>query len=338
MLADLLLLMAGLAVLMAGGEMLVRGAASLARDLGISPLVIGLTVVAFGTSAPELAVNVGAALRDTGALSFGNIFGSNMANIGLIVGLVALLNPIPIDNVLMRRELPMLLLATAAAAVLALDAELGGTRDAFQRGDGLILLLFFAVFVYYTLGDLLRHRSNGRSACGEGGTAATPLPADEGGPTRTRRDLALCALGLIGLIGGAHLTVVAAVDLARAFAVPEVVVGLTIISVGTSLPELTAALIAVRRGESSMAVGSIVGSNIFNTLLIAGTTATIRPMPIPPGGQLDLAATALLSLVLMLTAGTHRQLIIRYEGLLLLGIYLGYLVWRTLGFSVLGQW
>ncbi len=335
MLVDLFWLLLGLVALMTGGEALVRGAASLARGLGVSPLVIGLTVVAFGTSAPELAVNVGAALRDTGALSFGNVFGSNMANIGLIVGLVAALNPIPIENVLMRRELPMMLLATTAAAILALDSGLGGTRDAFQRGDGLILLLFFVVFLYYTVGDLLRGRAAAKrpdereaALLSDVRIAAAP-PA----PPRLARDLLLCALGLAGLVGGASLTVSGAIGLAHALAIPEVVIGLTLISVGTSLPELVAALVAIRHGHSGMAVGSVVGSNIFNTLLVAGTTATIRPMPIPSGGQLDLAATMVLSLVLILTASTHRQQIIRYEGLLLFGLYLAYLVWRTVGMA-----
>jgi cation:H+ antiporter len=341
MLADVFLLIVGLTIVVAGGEIMVRGASSLARGLGVSPLAIGLTVVAFGTSAPELAVNVGAALRDTGALSFGNVFGSNMANIGLIVGLVAVMSPIPIHNMLIRRELPMLLLATAAALVMAFDVQLGGTRDAYMRTDGLILLLFFIVFLYYTVGDLVRRRimrKNGNGNIGSDDDGMGPplveLPLEDEGPTpKIARDLGLALLGIAGLIGGAELTVAGAVDLARALDVPEVLIGLTLVSIGTSLPELGAGISCVRHGRHDMAVGSVVGSNIFNTLLVAGVTATIRPMPIPPGGHIDLMFVVVLSLVFTLTASTNRNVILRGEGLFMLALYLGYMTWRSIGFA-----
>jgi cation:H+ antiporter len=336
MLLDFTILVAGLAILVTGGEVLVKGATQLARSLGISPLVIGLTVVAFGTSAPELAVNVGAALADTGALSFGNIFGSNMANIGMIVGLVAIINPIPIRSILIRRELPMMLLATAAAIVLAIDEDLGGARNAYMRGDGIILLLFFFVFLYYTIGDLLRQRNGDRVRMDDSGGGLIEIPDDEEPyHPSVARNLALSALGLAGLIGGAHLTVVGAVSLAHFFEVPEVIIGLTLVAVGTSLPELATSISAMRHGRTDMAVGAVVGSNIFNTLLIAGATSVIQPMEIPPEGQLDLWATAILSLAFTLTASTHRNLIIRYEGLALLLMYLSYVTWRSLSLAAL---
>ena len=191
MLPDILLLILGMAILVVGGDFLVRGASALARGLGIPPLVIGLTVVAFGTSAPELAVNVGAALRETGALSFGNIFGSNLANIGLIIGLVAMLSPIHIDNILIRRELPMLMLATAAAGIMAFDVDLGGPSNVYARGDGLILLLFFVVFLFYTVGDLMNSRNGSDGNDVGAGTAAIDLSSPDGGtppsPRRNRR-------------------------------------------------------------------------------------------------------------------------------------------------------
>jgi cation:H+ antiporter len=329
MFADCILLIVGMVILVGGGEVMVRGASSLARSLGVSPLAIGLTVVAFGTSAPELAVNIDAALHETGELSFGNVFGSNMANIGLIVGLVAILKPLPIQNILIRRELPMMLLAMAAATILALDQELGGHRSAYMRGDGLILLLFFIVFLYYTVGDLLRKRDPERFE-DEMGPPLVELSLDEDGEHKNAaRDAALSVLGLVGLVGGANLTVSAAVGLAHAFEVPEVMIGLTIVSIGTSLPELVAAIICVRHGRADMAVGSVVGSNIFNTLLVAGVTATITPMTIPKGGVIDLAACIVLSLAFTLMASTHLRRIIRYEGVLLMAIYLAYMTWRT---------
>jgi cation:H+ antiporter len=329
MFADFILLIVGLVILVASGEVMVRGASSLARGLGVSPLAIGLTVVAFGTSAPELAVNIQAALLDTGALSFGNVFGSNMANIGLIVGLVAILKPLPIHNVLIRRELPMMLLAMAAATILALDVELGGQRNFYMRGDGLILLLFFVIFLYYTVGDLLRKRDLDEDE--EMGPPLVELPLDEDDPRpHIGRDAALSVLGLAGLVGGANLTVSGAVGLAHAFGVAEVIIGLTMVSIGTSLPELVAGIICVRHGRADMAVGSVVGSNIFNTLLVAGATATITPMRIPEHGVWDLTATIVLSLAFTLMASTHLRRIIRYEGVLLMTFYFGYMIWRTM--------
>jgi len=324
----------GIVFLVAGGEFLVKGSASLARTMGISPLVVGLTVVAFGTSAPELAVSVQAALTDSGTLAFGNIFGSNMANIGLILGLAAIFHPLPIDHVVIRRELPMMLLALAAAMVMAFDVDLGEQRNAYARSDGLVLLLFFLVFLYYTIGDLARQREDHRiktDGCEPGGISSTwtaGVPQSEQS-RHILRDLVLIVIGLAGLIYGADLVVRGGVGFARAMGVPEVVVGLTLVAVGTSLPELAATLMAVRRNDIALAVGGIVGSNIFNTLLITGVTATIAPMPIPVGGHLDLAATAILSLSLFLVARTHSQRIIRYEGLALLAIWSSYVVGRS---------
>jgi len=325
---------AGIVFLVGGGELLVKGSAALARAMGISPLVVGLTVVAFGTSAPELAVSIQAALTDSGTLAFGNIFGSNMANIGLILGLAAIFRPLPIDHVVVRRELPMMLLALAAAMAMAFDVDLGEQRDAYARGDGLVLLLFFFVFLYYTLGDLARQRENHRAktnGCEPGATTPT-WAADVPQSEESRHilvNLVLIVVGLAGLIYGADLVVRGGVGVASAMGVPEVIVGLTLVAVGTSLPELAATLAAVRRNDIALAVGGIVGSNIFNTLFITGVTAAIKPMPIPIGGHLDLAASAILSLALFYAARTHNQRITRCEGFALLLVWGSYIVGRS---------
>jgi cation:H+ antiporter len=331
MLTLLAIVAAGIIILVVGGELLVKGAAALARSAGISPLIVGLTVVAFGTSAPELAVSVQAAFTDSGTLAFGNIFGSNMANIGLIIGMAALLHPLPIDHVVIRRELPMMLLALAAAMVMAFDIELGEQRDAYARSDGLVLLLFFFVFIYYTLGDLGRQRAraNGSESSDVGPMWAAGIPE----PTETRRiltNLLLIVVGIVGLVYGADLVVRGGVGIAKVMGVPEVVVGLTLVAIGTSLPELVATLAAVRRNNIALAVGGVVGSNIFNTLLITGIASTINPMPIPVWGHMDLAATAILSLSLFFVARTHNQRIIRYEGLALLVLWGCYVITRSL--------
>lgn len=329
MLIHLLQILGGMMVLVVGGDLMVRGASSLARSLGISPLAVGLTVVAFGTSAPELAVSMGAALNGSGNLAFGNIFGSNLANIGLIIGLSALIRPLPIDGLVTRRELPMMILAVAAAWVMASDVVLGESVAQYSRSDGLVFLLFFVVFIYYTVGDLIKQRSeaNRRSANGEGDSQSD---SDRAGDRRALRDLSWIVLGLVGLLFGAKFTVDGAVAIALGLGVPEVVVGLTVISVGTSLPELVATLSAVRRGELAIAVGGVVGSNIFNILLVCGLTSFVTPISIPDGGLTDLAITAILSLALLFTARTHSRLILRWEGAGLLLSYLGYMVWRIL--------
>ncbi len=339
MLTHLAIGAAGIVIIVGGGEILVKGAAALARAAGISPLIVGLTVVAFGTSAPELAVAVQAAFTDSGTLAFGNIFGSNMANIGLIIGLSALLHPLPIDHLVIRRELPMMLLALAAAMAMAFDIELGEQRDFYARSDGLVLLLFFFVFIYYTLGDLGRQRLNHREKTTNGNKSpdvasmwAGGVPQPEGNK-RILTNLLLITIGLVGLIYGADLVVRGGVGVAREMGVPEVVVGLTLIAIGTSLPELVATLAAVRRNNIGLAVGGVVGSNIFNTLLITGVASTIRPMPIPVGGHLDLAATAILSLALFFVARTHNRRIIRYEGLALLAMWGTYVVSRSIWLS-----
>lgn len=323
MAVDLLLLAVGLALLMGGGEFVVRGATGLARALGVSPLVIGLTVVAFGTSAPEMAVNVIAAWEGRAGISFGNIMGSNMANIGVIVGTTAIVRPIFITGLVIEREIPMMLLATAAAIVMALDVVLGVGPDYYDRGDGLILMMFFLVFLYYTVGEFVRQRSNNSDQGHEAGDAELEIAS--GVP----RNLLVTGVGLAALVGGAHVTVDSAVRLALALGVPEVIIGLTVLAIGTSLPELVASVVATMRGHAELAIGNVVGSNIFNLLLVCGVTALVRPIEVPPGGHLDLFVVGVLSMILFLVSLSNNRRIIRAEACILLVIYLGYIGWRS---------
>ncbi|MCZ6782466.1 MAG: calcium/sodium antiporter [Proteobacteria bacterium] len=322
MVGDLLLLSVGLVFLLGGGEALVRGATAIASATGVPHLVVGLTIVAFGTSAPELAVNVWAAWRDSGALSFGNIFGSNMANIGLVLGVAGLLRPLRIQSVIIFREIPMMMVATAAAVILSLDLIADISRNEFSRTDGLLLLLLFCVFLYYTVGDLARQRS-------EPG-AITLSVGDELASVGLFRSVLIMLAGLGALLAGAEFTVDAALSLALAMGMPEAIIGLTLVAIGTSLPELVTAVIATLRGHIDLAVGNVVGSNIFNILLVGGITATIRPIPVPPLGFVDLAMTVLLSLLLWFMATTRRRRIVRVEAVVLISIYVGYLAWRML--------
>jgi cation:H+ antiporter len=322
---DALKLAIGLLLLLGGGEAVVRGAASVARRFGISPLAIGLTLVAFGTSAPELAVNITAAFADQPGLSFGNIVGSNLANIGLVVGCCGLIRALPIDSVVVRREIPMMLLATAATLAMAADFILDGTPGLLDRSDGIVLLLLFSVFLYYTVGELLRQRTDHPVF---EDLVASELPGVTPGIAVTR-DLLLTLAGFAALLYGADLTVEGAVGLARRFAVPEVVIGIGVVAIGTSLPELAAGVMATVRGHIELAIGNVVGSNVFNLLLVLATTACIRPIEIPKWGLTDLIFTALLSLALLVVSFTNTRRILRVEAGALLVAYIAYLGWRV---------
>lgn len=312
----------GLLLLLGGGEAVVRGAASVSRKLGVSPLAIGLTVVAFGTSAPELAVNITAAMSDRMNLSFGNIVGSNMANIGLVVGCCGLIRSLPIHSIVVAREIPMMLLATVVTLVLSIDVF--SDAPTLDRTDGFILLLFFAVFLYYTIGELIRQRAD-HPTLDE--LVGSELPG-AGPGVAFARDSLLTLAGFGALLYGADITVHSAEVLARLAGVPEIVIGMGVVAVGTSLPELAAGVMATLRGHMEIAIGNVVGSNIFNLLLVLATTVVIRPMPLPALGLIDLLATGVLSVALLMVSMTARRQIMRIEAGGLLLAYLGYIIWR----------
>ncbi|MEZ5913194.1 MAG: calcium/sodium antiporter [Paracoccaceae bacterium] len=277
----LLLLAFGLVALFFGGEALVRGAVALARHAHLSPLVIGMTVVGFGTSMPEMVVSVQAALAGTPAIAIGNVVGSNIANVLLILGLSALVFPIRIDARTMGRELAFMLAATAALA-----AALAGGM--LSRPEALAMLAALAAYLWL---------------CLRGTPTAPDTPATP--PMRLWPAIGLTLAGLVALILGARALVDAAVAIARAAGLSEAVIGLTIVAVGTSLPELATSVIAALRRQSEIAVGNVVGSNLFNILGILGLTAALAPIPAEPRflrADLPVAALAALALVVALYA------------------------------------
>lgn len=325
MLLDSFLLVSGLALLLGGGNFLVTGASALARNLGVSPLVIGLTVVAFGTSAPELSINLLAALQGNSGISFGNIIGSNIANIGLILGLTAMVRPLSIESVIISREIPMMILVSLIALIAGSDVVLRSSPDVFDRSDGLVFLLLFGVFMYYTIGDVLKKKHDPLVEEAEAFAGGKGLKD-------TALNLGMFFGGLAGLIAGGKLSVDAAVGIAGLLGVPQVIIGLTVVAIGTSLPELVTSLVAVFQGKADIAVGNVVGSNIFNLLLVNGTCSVLNPVAVPQsGGIFDLLMMVALSLFLLPMGMTHGRKIVRWEGALLLLLYLGYTVWRVAG-------
>lgn len=319
------LLLAGFALLVAGGELLVRAAARLAARFRVSPLVIGLTVVAFGTSAPELAVSLQAGLGGQPDLALANVVGSNVFNILGILGACALAAPLVVSAQVVRVEVPLMIGWSVLACALAADGRLG-------RWDGLLLV---SCLVAYTAWAIRRSRRETEVIQRE--------YAAEYGPERLARtrgarslaaQLAACGAGLALLVVGARWLVEGATTIARALGVDEIVIGLTVVAVGTSLPEVATSLVATLRGERDIAVGNAVGSNVFNLLSILGISALVAPGGIPVASSLlrfDLPvmlAVAVACLPLMLDGGLSR-----WEGGLFLGLYGAYTLYLVLAAS-----
>ena len=307
---------------------MIRGATALARAFRVPPVVIGLTIVAFGTSAPELVVNCTAAYSGQPQLAFGNVIGSCTINLGWVLAITALVRPIKVEPSIISREIPMMLLATAAFGVLTADRYFDrAAENLITRGNGVILLLLFGVFLYYTISSHLLAPKK---------VQETDPFLEEVADNLERRktlsksvSLAMTIGGLTALLCGGRLTVYAAVKMATAIGIPEFLIGLTIISFGTTLPELITGILATRRGEGDIAIGNVVGSNIFNLLFIGGTVSIIRPIPVPWGGLMDLLALTVLSALVLPLAIRGQRTVTRSEGAFLLVLYLTYLAWRV---------
>lgn len=313
LLLQVALFASGVGGLYLGAEGFVRGSARLARYLGISRLVIGLTLVAFGTSAPELAVSLLAALQGTSDLAVGNIVGSNIANIALILGLAALLRPIRVRSSLVRREVPFMIAVSLLFYALAFNGLI-------SRVDGLVLvvgLVVFLVLMYvYRAEGLIEER------------AADPVV--EANPGRARAialNAGLALGGLLVLLVGARLLVDSAVVLARAFGVSEGIIGLSLVAVGTSLPELATSVVAALRRETAISIGNIVGSNIFNLLSVVGIVALVQPLPVEASWLTREIPIMLLFSLALLPIMKTRGAVQRLEGGLLLLGYVVFLIW-----------
>jgi cation:H+ antiporter len=304
-----LLLGMGVGVLYFGAEWLVRGATRLAGALGVSPIVIGLTVVSMGTSAPELVVCLVAALGGNSDLAMGNVMGSNLANIGLILGLTAIVRPLEVAGRVVSREIPVMIAVTLLLFPLIWDGTLG-------RGDGLVLLIVLGLYLLFI------NKAAGEEKAEVKGEFEV-FAEDVGPDFKTiAGSLALVVGGSIGLVMGGRAIVMAAEFIAVAFGVPDLVIGLTIVAIGTSLPELATALVAAMRKESDIAVGNIIGSNVFNITAILGITSTVTPIQVVSNVvREELPAVLALSLLAFpVTRMAHR--VRRWEGAILVAVYI----------------
>ena len=286
-----LFVLLGITLLLIGGASLVRGASGIAHSFNVPNIVIGLTVVAFGTSAPELVINVTGALQGKTDLAFGNAVGSNLANFGLVLGIAAIMSPIYLQGQVIRREVPFLLLITAILLVMVWDTPLSGTQALLDRGDAIILFLLFTVFVYFMVRDFISEE--GDPLLVEGDNLSSKASGNG------LLNAALLLIGLVLLVVGGEMTINNGVAVAKIMGVSEVVIGMFVLAVGTSLPELVTSGIAAYKKETDLALGNIVGSNIFNSLVVLPAAAIIRPLPIPEGGDWDLAVGGAFVLVII---------------------------------------
>lgn len=309
----------GLILLYAGAQALIRGGAGLALRLGLTPLVIGLTVIAYGTSSPEMVVSLQAALSGNGAISIGNVVGSNICNIALILGVCALISPVTAPPQIIRREIPIMI-----AVSLLLCVFLYTGNGHLARWEGGVLFLGILVYTFTTVRAAKRETANAALQ----GEFKAELPA--GGSSEKQPGLGLSVGftlgGLAILVAGSHFFVGGAVTLAEGWGINQTVIGLTIVAVGTSMPEFATSLVAAIRKNSDVAVGNIVGSNIFNIIGILGLCALIQPMQAPAISVVDLAAMLLVS-VLLLPLCKSGGKISRTEGAFLLAGYVGYTWW-----------
>ena len=309
-----LLVLVGFVLVIKGADLLVDGACALARKLSVSDLMIGLTVVAFGTSLPELAVNVFASLKGSTDIAIGNILGSNIANILLILGISGIIYPLVVTKGTVWKEIPLSLLAAFLLGILANDRLIDNAgSSALTRTDGLVLLSFFVIFIYYTLGIAKRI---------EGSEALYPVKE------RSIKKISIMIVaGFLALILGGKLVADGAVDLAIALGISQSTIGLTIVAVGTSLPELATSAMAAYKKNPEIAVGNIVGSNIFNIFFILGISSLIRPLHFGAKSNLDIGVLILASSLLFVSmfTGKHHKLD-RWEAGLFLVIYSAYIL------------
>ena len=320
----IILLLVGLTVLVFSGTLLIDGASNIAARHRVPPAVIGLTLVAIGTSLPELAVNVSATTSGAPELSLGNIFGSNIANLGLVLGAAVAIRGFRVEGQIMRREVPLLLLITAIVLAVAGDGLLRGVSPVLDRGDAVILLLLFLMFIYINLTEFLA------------GKPDDPLLAQAEGraPDAYRgRHYLYVALGIPGLWLGGELTVTNAESLALAMGISKTLIGLSVVAVGTSLPELVTSVTAALRGESDLALGNVLGSNLVNTLFILPISAFILPLEIGAGAMLDIWTCLLFTVIATIFAFSASQRFSRVEGWLLILGYFFYVAWRYNAFA-----
>lgn len=312
-----LILIVSFVALVFGANYFVDGASGIAAKLRVPSLLIGLTIVAFGTSAPEVAVSLSASLSGSNGIAVGNVLGSNIFNIAFILGMAAMIWPITVERQTIKKEIPIMILSSLALFALGADSFLGKSPEMYiSRGDGIMLLLLFASFLYYVFEVARNSREQG---------VIEEISISDS----TAKMIVKTLFGLTLIILGGNFVVSSAVTIAQAFGISQTVIGLTIVAVGTSLPELVTSVIASLKKNSEIAVGNVVGSNIFNVFFILGASAVIAPLKIEASIFIDLIINIGLSVMLLFFAKSHHK-INRTEGIVLMAIYVAYTAYLLL--------
>ncbi|ADC52317.1 putative Na+/Ca+ antiporter (plasmid) [Alkalihalophilus pseudofirmus OF4] len=310
-----ILLLIGFMLLIKGADFFVDGASSMARALHVSPLLIGLTIVAFGTSSPEATVSIVAALQENAGVAIGNVVGSNIFNITFVVGIAAFITPLKVESETIRKEIPFTLLASISLLILISDVTLQTvSQNLITRSDGLIFLLFFAIFLYYIFEVARNSREKGKQDNTESEIVSW------------KKNIVLTIGGLAAIIFGGDLVVNNATTIAYSFGMSETLVGLTIVAVGTSLPELITSITAALKKESEIALGNIVGSNIFNILFVLGAASVISPLAVESKIYIDVILMIVLTGVLLVFSRTNFK-IGKIEGIVLVLAYVLYMTY-----------
>lgn len=314
MLLDIVLIIVGVALVLWGADRLTEGASGLARRMNVPEIVIGLTIVAAGTSAPELFVSLVSALKGTPDMALGNVVGSNIFNTLLIVGCAAMVAPMVIAKSTVKKDIPFTVIASVLLLAACMDFLPTGNISGHElsRMDGLLLLVGFAVFMVYTF----------RVAFSTPTSTSTGTAESMG----VWKGVLFVVIGLACLIFGSNLFVDSATDVARELNISEGVIGLTIVAGGTSMPELATSVVAARKGQSAIAIGNVIGSNVFNILLILGLTATISPMAIQGITLVDLSVM-MVSVLMVWGFSYTKYTVARWEGAVLVLVFLGYMAW-----------
>lgn len=319
MIINVLLLIVGLVLILGGANYLTDGAASIARRFGLSDLMVGLTIVALGTSAPELTISIVSAVQGNPGMAIGNVVGSNIFNTLLIIGVVALARPIKIEKGIMVNEIPMTILASAAIFAMGISPWIDDTPAQISRVDGIILLLFLCIFMRYIFAQAKAEKSK----------------EDKDAKSKKEMNLWLAIFmvsgGLAALVYGGDLFVDKASAIASSLGVSDAVIGLTIVAVGTSLPELATSLTAAIKGNTGIAVGNVIGSNIFNIFLVLGTAAAIRPLPFAGVSTLDMEVLLGSALIFWFFGWFFKtRTITRAEGGIMAACYIAYITYLVL--------
>lgn len=323
MLLNIIYLIIGLVLILVGANILTDGASALAKKWGMSDLIVGLTIVAFGTSAPELVISIMSAAEGNSGIAIGNVVGSNIFNICAIIGITALVTPIKVSKGIMRTDIPLVILSALVLLVMGNNILLDGAQEnILTRTNGIILLLFFAIFMYHTFNAAKNPTLN------ESDDDVDKSPVKE---MPLLKSIIWIVGGLAGLIFGGDLFVDGASGIASAMGVSDAVIGLTIVAIGTSLPELATSVTAALKGKTAIALGNVIGSNIFNIFLVLGCSATVSPLLFGSVGNVDLLVLTITSLLFWIFGYVYKErTITRIEGGLLLACYIAYMTYIVL--------